>query len=120
MKFAKRKLRLQRCKTIPGSKLSENSNATPKTAPTSKRARKDIVVPRGDPQLGEKLAHLSKDERKKAKASDPDRVQRRLAKKRAREAVSAAKVRGTTGKERHRERKSSGSRKSSKKPHKRT
>ena len=41
------------------------------------------MVPKGDPSLGTKLAGLSKDERKKAKATDADRVARRLAKKRA-------------------------------------
>lgn len=40
-------------------------------------------VPRGNPELGAQLAHLPKDERKRAKATDPERVARRLAKKRA-------------------------------------
>lgn len=40
-------------------------------------------TPKGNPELGAKLAHLPKEERKKAKAADADRVARRLAKKRA-------------------------------------
>lgn len=40
-------------------------------------------IPKGDPALGQKLQGLSKDERKRAKASDADRVARRLAKKQA-------------------------------------
>ena len=40
-------------------------------------------APKGNPELGAKLAHLPKEERKKAKAADADRVARRLAKKRA-------------------------------------
>lgn len=40
-------------------------------------------MPKGDPALGAKLAHLPKDARKQVKAADADRVARRLAKKRA-------------------------------------
>ena len=45
-------------------------------------------VPKGDPGLGEKLAHLSKEARKQAKATDSTRVARRLAKKKARMALA--------------------------------
>jgi nucleolar protein 12 len=45
-------------------------------------------VPKGDPSLGEKLAHLSKDARKQIKSSDADRIARRLAKKKARMALA--------------------------------
>lgn len=92
LKFAKRKLRVQRCKSLPGgtkqSKVAatrsaaathgkpEHSNARARGAPPS-------VVPKGDPTLGAKIASLSKDERKKVKATDADRVARRLAKKKA-------------------------------------
>jgi nucleolar protein 12 len=41
-------------------------------------------MPKGNPDLGAQLSHLSKTERKAAKAADPDRVARRLAKKKAR------------------------------------
>lgn len=40
-------------------------------------------LPKGDPTLGDRLASLSKDERKVAKASDPERLIRRAAKKEA-------------------------------------
>lgn len=46
------------------------------------------IVPKGDPALGEKLAHLPKDARKQAKSADADRVARRLAKKKARVALA--------------------------------
>ncbi|KAI0769984.1 hypothetical protein C8Q74DRAFT_1272578 [Fomes fomentarius] len=104
LKFAKRKLRVQRCKTMPGgpklraakptrpsapapsksthlSSKAPHGNARPahppRLVPDTKR------IPKGDPELGAKLAHLPKEERKKAKAVDADRVARRLAKKRA-------------------------------------
>jgi len=48
--------------------------------------------PKDDPSLGEKLAHLSKDARKKIKSSDADRITRRLAKKTARMALAASGV----------------------------
>jgi len=62
-----------------------------------------MAVPRGDPALGQRLAKLSKDERKAAKASDVDRVKRRLAKKKWK--VEAEKVNDKRGgKVRERER----------------
>ena len=113
LKFAKRKLRVQRCKTIPGSSLptkqltaethkankakaqsqSKSKSQPPQqTKKASKQGQpvqppKPIIVPKGDPKLGDKLAHLPKDERKRAKAADADRVARRLAKKKARMAM---------------------------------
>lgn len=45
-------------------------------------------VPKGDPSLGEKLVTLSKEERKRVKAADADRVARRVAKKKARMALA--------------------------------
>ena len=83
LKFAKRKLRVQRCKTLPGSKLAVTT--TPKS---KKQTPTAIVIPKGDPSLGEKLAGLSKDERKQHKSTDADRVARRLAKKKARMALA--------------------------------
>jgi nucleolar protein 12 len=41
-------------------------------------------IPKGNPDLGAQLARLSKAARKAAKAADPERVARRLAKKKAR------------------------------------
>jgi len=95
LKFAKRKLRVQRCKTIPslssGARLVTRSDSK---LPVSLRSRAPTVavpippIPKGDPSLGGKLAHLPKDERKQMKASDADRVARRLAKKKARNALA--------------------------------
>lgn len=92
LKFAKRKLRVQRCKSMPKAR----------SPPTD-------IVPHGDPSLGAKLAPLSKDERKKIKSSDVDRIARRLAKKKARMALAAAGVKshGKPQKERVRMRKKS-------------
>ena len=113
LKFAKRKLRVQRCKTLPGApKLrttGQKSSGTsqqksrgdgptrPHTAPTT-----PVSVPQGDPTLGNKIAGLSKEERKKVKSTDADRVARRLAKKKARMAMGPA---ATAGKDRERVRK---------------
>lgn len=104
LKFAKRKLRVQRCKTLPGGpKLRAarptrpSAPAPPKSTHISSKAPHGSArpahpprlvpdtkrIPKGDPELGAKLAHLPKEERKKAKAVDADRVARRLAKKRA-------------------------------------
>ena len=69
---------------------------SPSTKPTLK------AVPKGDPNLGAQLAHLSKAERKAAKAVDPGRVARRLAKKKARNAMHVPEQ----GRERVRVRKS--------------
>jgi nucleolar protein 12 len=44
-------------------------------------------IPKGDPSLGDKLRTLNKQERKAAKSVDPNRVARRLAKKKARNAL---------------------------------
>jgi nucleolar protein 12 len=60
--------------------------------------------------LGEKLAGLSKDERKQRKSTDVDRVARRLVKKKARMALTSVK---SQGKDRDRIRKTTGQRKSS-------
>ncbi|KIP03853.1 hypothetical protein PHLGIDRAFT_37234 [Phlebiopsis gigantea 11061_1 CR5-6] len=94
LKFAKRKLRVQRCKTLPGApklkpsgwkssgteqqKLRTNGPERSRTVSTT-----PISVPKGDPALGNKIAGLSKEERKKVKSTDADRVARRLAKKKA-------------------------------------
>ncbi|KAF4617160.1 hypothetical protein D9613_005949 [Agrocybe pediades] len=82
LKFAKRKLRVQRCKTVPGAKEVVNQKQKKSRGPPV-----PIVVPKGDPRLGEKLAGLPKEERKQLKSTDADRVARRLAKKKARMAM---------------------------------
>ena len=67
-------------------------------------------VPKGNPELGAKLAHLPKEERKKVKATDADRVARRLAKKRAK-ALAEKGVKSRSGSERERVRKRASERK---------
>ena len=70
------------------------------------RKPETIEIPKGDSSLGEKLAGLSKDVRKQLKATDADRVARRLAKKKARHALEKAGVSGPSDKKiRQRERK---------------
>ncbi|KAH9080270.1 hypothetical protein EDB83DRAFT_2670587 [Lactarius deliciosus] len=97
LKFAKRKLRVERCKTLPGVLGRPSSGVTTATTtsttlpsrgthPQSSRPT-PTAVPKGNPNLGKQLAHLSKAERKAAKAVDPERVARRLAKKKARNAL---------------------------------
>lgn len=104
LKFAKRKLRVQRCKAIPGTVNLPTKGGRAASAVT--RAKKSVAtpsivsVPKGDPSLGEKLAGLSKAERKAAKAANMERVQRRVAKKKFKEVVQKAQV----SKERRRER----------------
>ncbi|KAG0708415.1 hypothetical protein DFH29DRAFT_1045094 [Suillus ampliporus] len=104
IKFAKRKLRVQRCKMLPKGSAADKS-ATSKTASTSNAgaAASPINVPKGDPSLGEKLATLSKEERKQIKAADADRLARRMAKKKARMTLAKQGV-PIRGKEKERER----------------
>ena len=61
------------------------------------------TVPKGNPNLGAQLAHLSKAERKAAKAVNPERVARRLAKRKARNTLRVPEQ----GKDRVRVRKNS-------------
>jgi len=98
LKFAKRILRVQRCKTTPSSKAGTSSRTAaspgkaprplPETGVKGKRPQpataRVVEIPRGDPKLGERLAGLDKDARKAAKSADQDRIARRLAKKKAR------------------------------------
>jgi nucleolar protein 12 len=91
LKFAKKPLRVQACKTLPpaakraataakdakdgkaDAKGVKKERAPKRTAPTA--------MPKGDPSLGERLKDLSKDERKAAKHADATRLARRMAKK---------------------------------------
>jgi len=108
VKFAKRKLRVERCKSVPGTALKIKSTpAAAKGAPAPKAPRPEpVVVPKGDPALGERLAHLSKEDRKSAKSKDADRVARRLAKKKARMALGPPGAAKDGAKDRERTRKS--------------
>ncbi|KAF9465356.1 hypothetical protein BDZ94DRAFT_1254353 [Collybia nuda] len=106
LKFAKRKLRVQRCKTIPGSSTSTRQVTTDAKSnkPVVKPVPTPIIVPKGDPKLGEKLVHMEKDARKQYKSADADRVARRLAKKKSRIAMGNHGIK-TQGKDRERVRK---------------
>lgn len=83
LKFAKRKLRVQRCRSIPSATSIKNVPPSEGVQRTSNRAPVP-PIPKGDPALGEKLVELTKEERKRVKAADADRVARRMAKKKAR------------------------------------
>lgn len=85
LKFAKRKLRVQRCKPVPKLSLGKKD---PPSKPEQTSSRAPVHVPKGDPSLGEKLVKLTKEERKRVKAADADRVARRMAKKNARMALA--------------------------------
>ncbi len=54
-----------------------------------------VPMVKGDPSLGAKIASLSKDERKVAKASDEQRLARRAAKKQAAKVKQANAEKGT-------------------------
>ena len=99
LKFAKRKLRVTRCKAS-GDKHSrptgDNSSHSAKknvrnvaTSPdknTSPKKNEHSSTPKikGDPKLGEKLRGMSKEERREAKKQDANRIARRMEKKRNR------------------------------------
>ncbi|KAH8983081.1 hypothetical protein EDB83DRAFT_1320937 [Lactarius deliciosus] len=95
LKFAKRKLHVKRCKTLPGVLGRPSSGVTTATTAsttlpshdTHSQSTRPTAVPKGNPNLGMQLAHLSKVGRKAAKAVDPERIARRLAKKKARNAL---------------------------------
>lgn len=105
VKFAKRKLRVQRCKNLPANlnsgpskPQSASSSQTPSKNPDRRKATLISIpgVPKGDPTLGKKLEHLSKEERKQRKSEDADRVARRLAKKKVKAAIEKAESKSQT------------------------
>lgn len=110
LKFAKRKLRVQRCKgssgpSLPdrvtkGSKKRELNQKGPAPKPGERNSASDPVRKhvKGDPKLGERLKGLSKEERKEAKKSDAIRQARRLEKKKAKVTLEKA----MSGKEKER------------------
>ncbi|KAJ7188976.1 hypothetical protein C8R46DRAFT_980354 [Mycena filopes] len=83
LKFAKRTLRVQRCRAPPSAaaKLALDAAAAKSAAPKNKSSYPAAPPKRGDPTLGARLAHLPKDERKAAKKADADRLLRRAEKK---------------------------------------
>ncbi|KZT43807.1 RNA-binding domain-containing protein [Sistotremastrum suecicum HHB10207 ss-3] len=107
VKFAKRKLRLQRCKTLPGTSASKvvkdaQSSSTPRPSKSTPIIETAPLI-QGDPTLGEKLKGMSKEERKAVKLANADRVARRLQKKKARNKLEQQGV-AVPGKERSRQR----------------
>ena len=94
LEFAKKLLRVQPCKTLPPTTSTKRVKASDAESKSSKpKSSRLAVVRKGDPDLGDKLKHLTKEERKLAKSTDADRQARRLAKKKskARTAISNEK-----------------------------
>ncbi|KAJ7721454.1 hypothetical protein B0H16DRAFT_1602428 [Mycena metata] len=83
LKFAKRTLRVQRCRALgASSSAAKLADATAKSAASKSKSSYPAAPPkRGDPTLGARLAHLDKDARKAAKKADADRLLRRAEKK---------------------------------------
>ncbi|WVF65790.1 hypothetical protein IAT40_000524 [Kwoniella sp. CBS 6097] len=105
IRFAKRTLRVQSCKTLPSATTLNNTikfmaagtgvNSSGKgdkksAAKPNKPFVRPGAVPKGNPKLGEKIKDLSKDERKAVKSADADRQARRMAKKKARMGMEKA------------------------------
>ncbi|KAJ7496588.1 hypothetical protein FB451DRAFT_1119450 [Mycena latifolia] len=100
LKFAKRTLRVQRCRAgAASSSAAKSAGAAP--ASKSKSTFPPTPPKRGDPTLGARLAHLDKDARKAAKKADADRVSRRAEKKkmgtRMRTGAANDKIRAVAG-----------------------
>ncbi|KAF7350889.1 RRM domain-containing protein [Mycena sanguinolenta] len=81
LKFAKRTLRVQRCRAVNSTSKPDLAKSTPAAAAKSKSTYPATPPKRGDPTLGARLVHLDKDARKAAKKADPDRLLRRAEKK---------------------------------------
>lgn len=98
LKFAKKPLRVQSCKTLPPTSKARPAPAAPAPGTAAAPAKPKYAgkernvpsgpIPKGNPALGDKLKDLSKDERKAAKSSDQERQLRRLAKKKAKVAAA--------------------------------
>ena len=75
------------------SRLSASGFGAVKSIGIKQRLRqvRSWLPTQGNPQLGDKLKDLSKEERKAAKATDADRQARRLAKKKLRHAMKEEK-----------------------------
>jgi nucleolar protein 12 len=99
LKFAKRKLRIQRCKTnTTPSKLGDSNQRVKNsvvagTAPANGKTaslKLDRKLHKGDPLLGERIKSLSREERKEVKKQDANRLARRMEKKGKRRALDSA------------------------------
>lgn len=107
LRLNKRKIRIERCKNRPsginqstprttdGERASKRGNKPQPTAHKKERTFQHNVadIPKGDPTLGDRLRGLDKNARHAAKAADPFRQARRLAKKKARHALESAVLR---------------------------
>ena len=115
IKFAKRKLRVQRCKAATSASTPGKNKTQKRTTASSSSPRKGKTatggtianprssgsasirvpasrsIPKGDPNLGKQLEHLSKEQRKQEKAANAERVARRLAKKQVKAAMTKEK-----------------------------
>lgn len=81
-RFAKKKLRVQPCKTLPAKpRPDRNAAANGKDQTKTASTPRPAFIPKGNPKLGEAIKDLSKEERKVYKSTDADRQARRLAKK---------------------------------------
>jgi len=95
LKFAKKPLRVQPCKTLPpSSSIKTLKHATPDSKNPKTTDTRPVVMPKGNPKLGEKLKGLSKEDRKLAKSADADRQARRLAKKKLKAGTAVSKEKG--------------------------
>ena len=92
LRFAKRLLRIQACKTVPPKPATVHA-VDPKNSKV--KTAKSEAIPKGDPKLGELLKGLSKEERRIAKSADADRQARRLAKKRLKIKAGLDKEKGS-------------------------
>lgn len=103
LKFAKKPLRVQACKTLPpAAKRAATASAAAKGEGKDGKGKEKTArpkrtapatLPKGDPSLGERLKGLSKEDRKTAKHADATRLARRMAKK-ANKVASAHKETG--------------------------
>ncbi|KAG8839729.1 hypothetical protein FRC18_008449 [Serendipita sp. 400] len=92
IKFAKRKLRVERCKggeaahrpLKPTGGPGRSVKGAAKDGAKDPRSKPPRVKTKGDPLLGERLKGLSKEERREIKKSDPTRQARRMEKKKVR------------------------------------
>ncbi|KZV88273.1 hypothetical protein EXIGLDRAFT_839379 [Exidia glandulosa HHB12029] len=103
LKFAKRKLRVQRCKTNPTVSVSAKPSRPSSSSGSAKKLILDptpfVSLPARDhTKRAAELAALPKDERKAAKAADEARLARRMAKKQQRHALGPGAQSGSGGK----------------------
>ncbi|PVF99092.1 hypothetical protein CPB86DRAFT_671774, partial [Serendipita vermifera] len=104
LKFAKRKLRVSRCKSNkdgphqkqPGSRKVNQVSSSDRNekVPKTKSSTETRPKAHGDPSLGERLKGMSKEERREVKKNDATRQARRMQKKEARKAMEKSSNKG--------------------------